>query len=120
MTEEPGDDQIYFSISESEKNLPEYLTDNSQCITDSSQDSTVSPINISISFISTEFVTESLCGSISKENDLILPLNTDTPQLYDNSAVPSIQSNCNTLQLINFVDKSNNRENRSTTYCNEK
>ena len=109
MTEEPEEYQIYFSISDSDKNSSEQLTDDSQGIPDSSQVSTVPPINSS--HISTEFVTESLCGSISKENNLKLPLNTDTPQLSDNS---TIRSNCNTPQLANIV------EYRSTTFCNEK
>ena len=74
---EPGDDQTYFSISESDKNTSEQLMGDSQGIPDSSQVSAVPPINTSFSNISTEFVTES-CGSMSKENILILPSNTDT------------------------------------------
>ena len=71
LTEEPEDDQIYFSISDSDKNSSEQLTNDSQGIRDSSSINTVPPINTSILDISTEFVTENLCGSISKANNLI-------------------------------------------------
>ena len=77
MTEEPGKDQIYFSISDSDENS---LMDDTQSIPDSRQVGTVPPINTSISHISTEFVTESLCGSINKEKNLTRLLNTVTPQ----------------------------------------
>ena len=60
LTEEPVDDQIYFSISDTDKNSSEQLTD------DSSQINAVPPINTSILDISTEFVTENLCDSKSK------------------------------------------------------
>ena len=86
---EPGDDQTYFSISESDKNTSEQLMGDSQGIPDSSQVSAVPPINASFSNISTEIVTESLCGSMSKENILMLPSNTDTSQLPDDSTIPS-------------------------------
>ena len=99
LTEEPVDDQIYFSISDTDKNSSEQLTD------DSSQINAVPPINTSILDISTEFVTENLCGSKSKENNLIPPLNTDTPQFSENSTIPSIPTDCNTPQLANIVDK---------------
>ena len=71
LTEESEDDQIYFSISDSDKNSPEQLTNDSQGIRDSSPINVVPPMNTSILDISTEFVTENLCGSISKENNLI-------------------------------------------------
>ena len=100
------DDQIYFSISDSDKNSSEQLTDDSQGKLDSRQVNALPPINTSILHISTEFVTENLCGSISKENNLIPPLNTDSPQVSDNLTVPSIPANCNTPQLANIVDKS--------------
>ena len=87
LTEEPVDDQIYFSISDTDKNSSEQLTD------DSSQINAVPPINTSILDISTEFVTENLCGSKSKENNLIPPLNTDTPWFSENSTTYSINSN---------------------------
>ena len=80
MTEKPGGDQIYFSISDNKNSSEEeQLTDDSQSIPNSLQVSTVSLKNISISHIATEFVTKSLCGSISKADNLILMLNTGTP-----------------------------------------
>ena len=85
------DDQIYFGISDSDKNSSEQLTDDSEGIADSSQVHAVPPINTSILHISTEFVTDVVaCGSISKENNLIPLLNTDThtPQFSDNSTIP--------------------------------
>ena len=48
LTEELTDDQIYFSISDSDKNSLEQLMDNSQGIPNSSQVNEVPPINISI------------------------------------------------------------------------
>ena len=60
--------------------------------------------------ISTEFVTENLCGSKSKENNLIPPLNLDTPQFSENSTIPSIPADCNTSQLANIVDKLSNNQ----------
>ena len=66
LTEELFDDQIYFSISDSDKNLSEQLTDASQSIPDSSLVNAVPPINTSTLHISTEFVTECLCGSTRK------------------------------------------------------
>ena len=71
LTEEPEDDQIYFSISDSDKNSSEQLTNDSRGMRDSSPINTVPPINTSVLDISTEFVTENLFGSISKENNLI-------------------------------------------------
>ena len=53
----------------------------------------------------TEFVAESVCGSKSKENNLIPPLNTDTPQFSENSTIPSIPADCNTPQSANIVGK---------------
>ena len=41
---------------------------------------------------------------------MILPLNTDTHQLSDNSTIPSIPTNCNTPQLANIVDKSSTNQ----------
>ena len=79
--------------------------DDLQGIPDSSQINVVPPINTSILDISTKFVTENLCGSKSKENNLIPPLNTDTPQFSENSTIPSIPADCNTPQLANIVDK---------------
>ena len=114
MTEGLRDDQIYFTISGDDKNQSEQRTDDSQGTSDPNQVSAVPPINNSISHISsesTDFANASLCDSISKENNLILRLNIDTPQLPDNSAVLSIPSNCNTPQLANIVEKS------STTLC---
>ena len=105
LTKEPVDHQIYFSISDRDKNSPEQLTDGSQGIPDSSQVNAVPPINTSILGISTEFVTENLCGSKSKENNLIPPLKTDTSQFSENSTIPSIPTDCNTPQLANIVDK---------------
>ena len=99
LTEEPVDDQIYFSISDTDKNSPEQLTD------DSSQINAVPPINTSILDISTEFVTENLCCSKSEENNLIPPLKTDTSQFSENSTNPSIPTDCNTSQLANILDK---------------
>ena len=84
LTEEPIDYQIYFSISDRDKNSSEQLTDDSQGIPDSSQINALPPISTSILVISTEFVTEKLCGSIIKGNNLIPPLNTDTLQFCDN------------------------------------
>ena len=66
LTEEPVDDQIYFSISDTGKNSSEQLTDDSQGIPDSSQINAVPPINTSILDISTKFVAENLCGGKSK------------------------------------------------------
>ena len=55
--------------------------------------------------ISTEFVTENLCGIKSKENNLTPPLNTDTLQFSENSTIPSIPTHCNTPRLANSVGK---------------
>ena len=110
LTQEPIDDQIYFSISDGDKNSSEQLTDDSQGIPDSSQVNAVPPINTSILVESIEFVTENVCGSISKENNLIPPLDTDTPQFSDNSTIPSIPTDCNTPQLANIVDKSSTNQ----------
>ena len=66
LTEEPVDDQIYFSISDTGKNSSEQLTDDSQGIPDSSQINAVPPINTSILDMSTKFVAENLCGGKSK------------------------------------------------------
>ena len=52
-------------------NSSEQLTDDSQGIPDSSQINAVPTINTPILGISTEFVTEKLCGCKSKENNLI-------------------------------------------------
>ena len=84
LTEEPIDHQIYFSISDRDKNSSEQLTDDSQGIPDSSQINALPPISTSILVISTEFVTEKSFGSIIKGNNLIPPLNTDTLQFSDN------------------------------------
>ena len=105
LTEEPVDEQIYFSISDMDKNSSEQLTDDSQCIPDSCQINAVPPINTSILDISTEFTTKNLCGSKSEEKNLIPPLNTDTPQFSENSTIRSIPTDCNTPQLGNIVDK---------------
>ena len=105
LTEEPEDDQIYFSISDTGKNSSEQLTDNSQGIPDSSQINAVPPIKTFILDMSTEFLTENLYGSKSKENNLIPPLNTNTLQFSENSTIPSIPTDCNTPQLANIVDK---------------
>ena len=105
LTEEPVDDQIYFSISGTDKNSSEQLTDDSQGIPDCSQINAVPPINTSILDIPTEFVTENLFVIKSKENNLIPPFNTDTPQFSENSTIPSIPTDCNTPQLANIVDK---------------
>ena len=79
MTKEPVDDQIYFNG---------WFT------------------RFTSSFhMSTEFVTDVLCSSISKENNLILMLNTDIPQLSYNSTVLSIPTNFNNPLLVNIVDK---------------
>ena len=59
-------------------------------MSDSSQIIEVPPISTSVLNISTEFVAENLCGSKSKEYNLIPPLNTDTPQFSENSTIPSI------------------------------
>ena len=48
MTEEPGDDQINFSISNNDKNSSELLMHYTEGNPNSSQDSTLSPINTSI------------------------------------------------------------------------
>ena len=48
LTEEPEDDQIYFSISDSDKNSSEQLTNDSGGIRDSSPMNAVRPINTSI------------------------------------------------------------------------
>ena len=58
LTEEPVDDQIYFSILDRDKKSSEQLSDDSQGIPDSCQINVVPPINTSILDISTEFVTE--------------------------------------------------------------
>ena len=73
LTEEPVDDHIYFSISNMDKNSSEQLTDDSQGILNSSQINAVETIRTSILDISTEFVTENVCGSKSEENNLIPP-----------------------------------------------
>ena len=70
LTEEPVDDQIYFSISDMDKNSLEQLTDDSEGILDSCQINAVPPINTSILDISTEFATETLCGSKSEDSSL--------------------------------------------------
>ena len=57
MAEETGIDQIHFSISDSDKNSSEHLTDDSQGIADCSEVSTAPPINTLISYITTEFAT---------------------------------------------------------------
>ena len=105
LTEESVDDQIYFSISDRDKNSSEQLTDDSQGIPNSSQINAVPPINTSILDISNEFVPENLYGSKSKANHLIPLLNTDTPQFSENSTIPSIPTDYNTPQLANIVDK---------------
>ena len=105
LAEEPVDGQIYFSISNRDKNSSEQLMDDLQGIPDSSRINVVPPINTSILDISTKFATENLCGSKSKENNLIPPLNTDTPQFSENSTIPSIPADCNTPQLANIVGK---------------
>ena len=43
---------------------------------------------------------------MSIENTLVLPLNTDTSQLSDNSTIRSIPTNCRTPQLADIVDNS--------------
>ena len=110
LTEEPVDDQVYCSISDRDNNSSEQLTDDSQSIPNSSQVNAEPPINTSILDISSEFVNENLCGSISKENNLIPSLNTDTPQFSDNSTIQSIPTDSNTPQLANIVDKSNTNQ----------
>ena len=67
--------------------------------------------NASILDISTEFVTENLCGSKSKENNLTPPLNTDTPQFSENSTNPSIPTDCTPPQLANTADKLGTNQN---------
>ena len=63
--------------------------------------SKVLPINTPILHIPTKFVTERLCGSINKENNLILSLETDTPpQLSDNLTIPSSYKKCEISILI--------------------
>ena len=96
--------------TDKDKNSTEQLTDDSQGIPDSTEINAVPPINTSILDISTEFVTENLCGSKSKENNLIRPLNTDTPQFSENSTIPSIPADCNTLQLANIMEKLNTNQ----------
>ena len=71
----------------------------SQGIYYSSQVSKLPPINKPTLHIPTEFATENLCDGLSKENKLILPSNTYTPQLFDNLIIPS---NSNTPQLGNI------------------
>ena len=66
LIEEPVDDQIYFSISDTDNNSSEQLTDDLHDIPYSSQINAVPPINTSILDISTEFVSENLCSSKSK------------------------------------------------------
>ena len=56
--------------------------------------------------ISTTIVTENVCDIMSKENTLVLPLNTDTSQLSDNSTIRLIPTNCRAPQLANIVDSS--------------
>ena len=53
LTEELVDDQIYVSISDSDKNSSEQLTDDSKGIPDSSQVNAVPPVNTSILHILT-------------------------------------------------------------------
>ena len=96
--------------TDTDKISTEQLTHDSQGIPDSSQINAIPPINTSILDISTESVTESLCGSKSKENNLIHPLNTDTPQFSDNSTIPSILTDCNTPQLANIMEKLNTNQ----------
>ena len=91
--------------ADTDKISTEQVTHDSQGIPDSSQINAIPPINTSILDISTELVTENLCGSKSKENNLIHPLNIDTPQFSENSTIPSIPTDCNTPQLANIVDK---------------
>ena len=96
--------------TDKDNNSTEQLTDDSQGIPDSTEINAVPPINTSILDISTEFATENLCGSKSKENNLIRPLNTDTPQFSENSTIPSIPADCNTLQLANIMEKLNTNQ----------
>ena len=110
LTEEPVDDQIYFSISDRDKNSSEQLTDDSQGIPDSSQINAVPPINISILNISTEFVPENLCGSKCNENNLISPLKTDTPQFCENSTIPSIPTDYNTPHIVDKLSTNQDME----------
>ena len=105
LIEEPVDDQIYFSISARDKNLSEQRTDDLQGIPDPNQVNAVLSINTSILDIPTEIVTENLCGSISKRNNLIPLLNTGTPQFCDNSTILSILTDCDTPQSANTVVK---------------
>ena len=83
LTEEPVDDQTYFSISDTGKNSSEQLTDDSQGIRDSGQINALPRINTSILDIKTEFVTKNLCDSKSKENNFTPPFSTDTPVLLE-------------------------------------
>ena len=96
--------------TDKDKNSTEQLTDDSQGIPDSTEINAVPPINTSILDISAEFVTENSRGSKSKENNLIRPLNTDTPQFSENSTIPSIPADCNTLQLANIMEKLNTNQ----------
>ena len=105
LTEEPVDDQIYFSILDRDKKSSEQLSDDSQGIPDSCQINVVPPINTSILDISTEFVTENLCGSKTKENNLIASFKTETPRFSKNSTIASIPTDCDTPQLANIVVK---------------
>ena len=102
LTEEHADSQIYFSILDRVKNSSEQLTDDSQGIPNSRQDNGIPLINTSILEISPEFITENWCGSISKGDSWIPPLNIDTPQISDNIAIPSIPTNFNTPQLPKY------------------
>ena len=79
--------------------MPGQLTDDSQGIRDSGQVNAVPPTNTAILDISMEVINGNLCDSIIKGKNWIPPLNTDTPQLSDNSTIPSIPTNCNTSQL---------------------
>ena len=56
MTEEPGDDQINFSISNNDKNSSELLMHDTEGNPNSSQDSTLSPINTPIRTVSKDFL----------------------------------------------------------------
>ena len=105
LTEEPVDDQIYFSILDRDKKSSEQLSDDSQGIPDSCQINVVPPINTSILDISTEFVTENLCGGKTKENNLISSFKTETPRFSKNSTIASIPTDCDTPQLANIVVK---------------
>lgn len=81
-TEERGNDQIHFIVSGNDNSLSESLTDDSEGIVNCSKVGIVPPINTLSFVIPTEFATEILCDSISKENNFIPPLNTDTLKLY--------------------------------------